>query len=117
MGGGAEIFEFLAGEDVDGDEMDLGVAVLAGLGGGHVDDLAGTVLDADKTVLSQSGTLHGVGGRGASIDALKGVLMLRRERSAKSAQQCGEKGSSSMWGGKGIPTKKGKGCVPAHHRP
>ena len=76
VGGGAEIFEFLAGEDVDGDEMDLGVTVLAGLGGGHVDDLAGTALDDDKSVLSQCGTLHGIGGRGASIDALEGVLML-----------------------------------------
>lgn len=27
---------------VDGDEMDLGVTVLSGLGGGHVNDLAGT---------------------------------------------------------------------------
>ncbi len=85
VGGGAEIFEFLAGEDVDGDEMDLGVTVLAGLGGGHVDDLAGTALDDDKSVLSQGGTLHRIGGRGASIDALEGVLMLQRNMSAKCA--------------------------------
>lgn len=58
MGGRAEILEFLASKDVDGDEVNLGVTVLTGLGGGHVDDLAGTVLDNDKTVLPQSGTLH-----------------------------------------------------------
>lgn len=92
MGGGAEFFEFFAGEDVDGDEMDLGVTVFAGLGGGHVDDLAGTVLDADKPVLSQGGTLHGEGGRGTSIGALESVLMLRRKKSARSAQTIRWKG-------------------------
>jgi hypothetical protein len=34
------------GTYIDGDEMDLGVTVLAGLGGGHVDDLAGTACAA-----------------------------------------------------------------------
>ena len=45
MGGGAEFFELLAGEDIDGDKMDLGVTVLASLGGGHVDNLARAVLN------------------------------------------------------------------------
>ena len=40
VGGGAEILEFLASEDIKGDEMDLGVTVLSSLGGRHVDDLA-----------------------------------------------------------------------------
>lgn len=76
VGGGAEFFELLAGEDVEGDQVDLGVTVLSSLGGRHVDDLAGTVLDDDETVLPQSRTLHGVGGRGAGIDGLEGVFML-----------------------------------------
>ena len=42
MGGWAEFFKLLSSEDVNSCKMDLGVAVLAGLGGGHVDDLAGT---------------------------------------------------------------------------
>ena len=71
MGGGGEIFELLAGEDVDGDKVDLGVTVLASLGGGHVDDLAGTVLDDDVAVLPQSRALHGVGERGAGIGATR----------------------------------------------
>ena len=58
--------------------MDFGVTVLPGLGGGHFDDLAGTVLDDDETVLPQGGTLHRVGQRGASIGALERVLMLQR---------------------------------------
>lgn len=76
VGGGAEIFKLLASKDIDGNKMDLGVTVLASLGGGHFDDLAGAVLDDDETVLPQSRALHGVGGGGASIGALKGVLML-----------------------------------------
>jgi hypothetical protein len=76
VGGGAEIFKLLRSEDVDGNQMDLGVTVLAGLRGGHLDDLAGTVLDDDEAVLPQSRTLHGVGGGGTGIGALEGVLML-----------------------------------------
>lgn len=79
VGGGAEFFELLAGEDVDGNKMDLGVAVLAGLGGGHVDNLAGAVLDHDEAVLPQGRALHGEGGRGASIGGVEGVLMLFRK--------------------------------------
>lgn len=76
MGGGAEILELLASEDIDGDKMDLGVTVLAGLGGRHVDDLAGTVLDHDMATLAQSRALHGVGGGRTSVDGVEGVLML-----------------------------------------
>ena len=67
MGRGGEILELLASEDVDGNEMDLGVAVLAGLGGGHVDDLARAALDHDVAVLPQGRALHGEGGRGTGI--------------------------------------------------
>lgn len=87
VGGGAEFFELLAGEDVDGNQMDLGVTVLAGLGGGHVDDLAGAVLDHDEAVLPQGRALHGEGGRGAGVGGLKGVLMLVRERPSQQLSQ------------------------------
>jgi hypothetical protein len=80
MGGWAKFFELLAGEDVNGNEMDLGVAVLAGLGGGHVDNLARAVLDADEAVLPQGRALHGIGGGGTSIGALKGVLLMLLRR-------------------------------------
>lgn len=76
MGGRGQVLELLAGEDVDGDQVDLGVTVLAGLGGGHVDDLARAVLDDDVTVLPQSGTLHRVGGRGTGIGGVERDLML-----------------------------------------
>jgi hypothetical protein len=79
VGGRAQFFKLLASEDVDGDKVDLGVTVLTGLGGGHVDDLAGAALDDDETVLPQSGTLHGEGGRGASVGGLEGNIVLRPE--------------------------------------
>lgn len=76
MGGRGQILELLAGKDVDGDQVDLGVTVLASLGGGHFDDLARAALDDDVTVLPQSRALHGEGGRGASVGALEGVLLM-----------------------------------------
>lgn len=67
VGRGGEILELLASEDVEGHKMDLGVTVLAGLGGRHVDNLARTALDHDVAVLPQGGTLHREGGRGTGI--------------------------------------------------
>ena len=59
------------------------MTVLASLGGGHLDDLAGTVLDDDEAVLPQSRALHGEGGGGTGIGALEGVLMLQAKRLAE----------------------------------
>ena len=76
VGGRAQFFHLLAGEDIDGDQVDLGVTVLASLGGGHVDDLARAVLDADEAVLPQGRALHREGERRTGIGAVEGVLML-----------------------------------------
>lgn len=79
MGGRAQLLELLSGKDVNGDQVDLGVTVLASLGSGHVDDLARAVLDADETVLAQSRALHGVGGGSTGISLgldLEGVVAL-----------------------------------------
>lgn len=76
VGGGRQILELLASEDIDGDDVDLGVTVLAGLGGRHVDNLAGAALNDDVTVLTQSRALHGVGGGRASIGGLEGDVVL-----------------------------------------
>lgn len=76
VGGGGEILKLLASEDVGGDQVNLGVTVLASLRGGHLDDLAGTALDHNVTVLAQSRALHGEGGRRASVDGLEGLLVL-----------------------------------------
>lgn len=76
MGGGAEILELLASEDIDGNQVNLGVTVLASLGGGHVDDLARAVLDADEAVLSEGRALHGERQRRTGVSRVEGVFML-----------------------------------------
>jgi len=76
VGGWTEFFELLAGEDINGDKMDLCVTVLTSLGGRHVDDLAGAVLNDDESVLSQGRALHGESRRRAGIGGLEGVFML-----------------------------------------
>jgi hypothetical protein len=78
VGGRRQIFQLLVGEDVEGDQVNLGVTVLASLGGGHFDDLARATLDHDVAVLAQGRALHRVGGRGTGIGALEGVLMLKK---------------------------------------
>ena len=76
MGRGGEIFILLASEDIGSNKMDLGVTVLASLGGGHVDNLAGAVLDDNESVLAQSRALHGVGERRAGIGRVEGKVVL-----------------------------------------
>lgn len=58
---GDNVLVLLAGEDVNGREVALGVAVLARLGGGHGAHLARVVLDAD--VAGEKGAGGGVLGK------------------------------------------------------
>jgi len=98
VGGGADIFHFLAGEDVDGDQVDLGVTVLAGLGGAHVDDLARPAFDDDVAVLPQGRALHreGEGGpRRSLVEVGLVVLLIVRHFG-------GEGGESEGGGGGGM---------------
>ena len=44
----------LTREDIECDHVDLGVAVLPGLGGGHLHDLARTVLKTNSVELSEN---------------------------------------------------------------
>jgi hypothetical protein len=67
VGGWAKFFKLLAGEDINGNKMNLGVAMFAGLGGRHIDNLARAVLDNYEAVLPQGRTLHGIGSGRASI--------------------------------------------------
>lgn len=47
------------------------MAVLAGLGGGHLNDLAGSPFQQHEAVLAQGGALHGVGGGRPGITCLE----------------------------------------------
>jgi len=71
VGGWADVFKFLTGEDVEGDHVDLGVAVLASLGGGHLNNLAWPVLDHNESSLTQGRALHGEGGRSPRISLVE----------------------------------------------
>lgn len=82
VGGRRQIFVLLASEDVESDDVNLGVTVLASLGGRHVNDLARTVLDNDVTVLAQSRALHGEGGRRASVGGVESDIVLYKKTSA-----------------------------------
>ncbi len=84
MGGGAKIFELLAGEDVNCNKMDLGVTVLAGLRSAHFDDLARAALDDYESVLAERRALHRIGGGSTGIGALEGVFMLLGKLVSKS---------------------------------
>lgn len=63
------------------------MSVLAGLGGGHLHDFAGTSLQHHVAVLAQGGALHGVRGGGARLTSREvkigichGAMGLRRCR-------------------------------------
>merc|ERR1719273_2698454 len=62
MGRWTNVLILSVSEDIQGDQVDLGVAVLAGLGGGHLHNLAGTTLDHDKSTFTESRTLHRISG-------------------------------------------------------
>lgn len=79
VGGGGEIFVLSAGEDIGSNKMDLGVTVLASLGGRHVDNLARAALDHDETVLTQSRALHREGERRTGIGGLEGDIVLKKK--------------------------------------
>jgi len=50
----------LGGEDINASEVNLGVTVLAGLGGGHVHDLAGLILEDNVHTLAEGRSLLGL---------------------------------------------------------
>jgi len=76
VGGRRQVFQLLARENVDSHQVNLGVAMFAGFGGAHVNDLARAVLDDDEAVLAQGRALHWEGERRASIGAVELKLML-----------------------------------------
>jgi len=75
VGRGRDIFHLLTGEDIDSDKMDLGVAVLAGFGGGHIDDFARAALDNNVAVLAEGRALHWEGQGRTRAGRLKGLIV------------------------------------------
>lgn len=79
MGGRRHLFVLPASEDVEGDNVGLGVTVLSSLRRTHFNDLARTPLDDNETVLAQRRALHGVGQRRASVGGFEGNLEGRQQ--------------------------------------
>mmetsp|Transcript_86073 Transcript_86073/g.192424 ORF Transcript_86073/g.192424 Transcript_86073/m.192424 type:complete len:216 (-) Transcript_86073:36-683(-) len=84
---GAEVLVLLRGEDVEGDDVRLGVPVLAGLGRGYLGDLAWVALDHDVGALPQLAGLLGVHVGRAGLRALEGVVVVVRHCSPFSQQR------------------------------
>jgi len=59
--GGTDIFQFLSGEDVSSDQVDLGMSVLASLGSRHINDFARASLDYNVSAFAEGAALHGEG--------------------------------------------------------
>ena len=85
VGGRGQVFQLLAGEDVNGDDVDLGVAVLARLGLGDAGDLARVAVEDDVAALLELVRLHREGGRRAGVGA-GGVGPSKRRHQAGSSR-------------------------------
>lgn len=99
VSGGAKVFELLASEYVNCNEMNLRVTVLAGLGSAHFDDLAGAALNDDESVLAERRALHRIGSRSTGIGALEGMLMLMGKLVSKSWKE-NARAHAPVWRGK-----------------
>lgn len=60
MRGGTDVFVLFPSENVNGYQVDFGVAVFASFAGGHVDDAARASFDDDMAVFAQRRALHRV---------------------------------------------------------
>eukprot|EP00413_Alexandrium_margalefii_P048121 CAMPEP_0204605814 /NCGR_PEP_ID=MMETSP0661-20131031/58711_1 /ASSEMBLY_ACC=CAM_ASM_000606 /TAXON_ID=109239 /ORGANISM="Alexandrium margalefi, Strain AMGDE01CS-322" /LENGTH=222 /DNA_ID=CAMNT_0051617083 /DNA_START=150 /DNA_END=817 /DNA_ORIENTATION=- len=73
---GAQVLKLLAGEDVNGHDVRLGVAVLPSLRGRDLCDLAGVPLDHHVRPLLDLPSLHRVGHGRACVGGLEGMLVI-----------------------------------------
>ena len=69
MGSGAHGFVLLAVEDIKSSNGGLGVTVLTSLGGGEIDNLAGSVVDDNESTLTDLTSLLGlsIGSTGINV--------------------------------------------------
>jgi len=78
MGRGRNILVLLSREDVNSNQIDLGVPVLPGLAGAHVDYLARAAGNVDEAVLAEGGALDGVDEGGTAGGLVEGLVLLVR---------------------------------------
>ena len=114
VGGRAKILELLASEDVNCNKMDLGMAVFAGLGCAHFDNLARAALDDDETVLAERRALHRICSGSTGIGALEGMLMLIRKLVSKTWKDFARANAPDWWG---KCAGEDRDDLPGHRRP
>ena len=76
VGGGRDIFQLFAGENVNSNKVNLGVTMLSSLGSGHINDFARAAFDNNVSVFPKCRALHGEGQRGPSTGLLEGLVVL-----------------------------------------
>lgn len=76
VGGGANVLILAVSEDINADDVRLSVAVLAGLGGTDISNLARTTVDDDVATFTNETRLHGKRGGGTGIGGVDGKVLL-----------------------------------------
>jgi hypothetical protein len=76
VGGWANVLVFAVSENVDSNDVRLGVAVLSSLGGADVSNFAGAAVDYNVATFANEARLHGKGGGGTGIGSIDGKVLI-----------------------------------------
>ena len=87
MGCGADILILAVSEDVNADDVRLGVAVLSSLGSADVGNFARTTVDNDMATFANETRLHGKRGGCPGIGGVDGKVLLLIRHCAKAATE------------------------------
>ena len=85
--GGANVLILAVSEDINADDVRLSVAVLAGLGGTDISNLARTTVDDDVATFTNETRLHGKRGGGTGIGGVDGKVLLLIRHGAKAVTE------------------------------
>ncbi len=75
VGCGANVLILAVSEDVDADDVGLGVAVLSSLGGADISNFARAAVDYDVTTFADKTRLHGKRGGSTGIGGVDGKVL------------------------------------------
>ncbi len=78
VGGGANVLILAISEDVDADDVGLGMAVLSSLGGADISNFARAAVDHNVTSFADKTRLHGKRGGGTGISGVDGKVLILR---------------------------------------
>ena len=87
VGSGANVLILAVSKDINADDVRLSVAVLAGLGGTDISNLARTTVDDDVATFTNETRLHGKRGGCPGIGGVDGKVLLLIRHCAKAATE------------------------------